>query len=71
MARQYRTAKVVLVPVAKEDMGVALTHKQIAARLGISRARVGQLEQQALAKLRRVAEREGLTFADLLGGSGV
>ncbi len=67
MARQHRTRDVVLGPIAPEDKGVTLTHAEIAARSGISRARVGQIEQQALRKLHRIATREGLTLSDLLG----
>jgi hypothetical protein len=43
---------------------------EVAAELGVCRERVRQIETQALAKLRRALERQGLTFADLTGGNG-
>jgi DNA-directed RNA polymerase sigma subunit (sigma70/sigma32) len=49
--------------VAKEspaDRG-GLTLKEISDKLGISRARVGQLEKSALKKMRRELERRGFT----------
>ena len=43
------------------------TLEAIATRLGLSRERVRILERQAMAKLRRAAARDRLTFDDLLG----
>lgn len=37
--------------------GAGLTHREIGERLGISFARVQQIERRALAKLRRLAKR--------------
>lgn len=45
----------------------AMTHKEIAAELGITPTRVQQIERQALLRLRQIAERLGYTFEDVLG----
>ncbi len=42
--------------------GRCLEQQEIADLLGISRARVSAIERQALSKLLRLAEAEGLTF---------
>lgn len=41
---------------------IGLSHLEIAERLGISRVRVGQIERQAMKKLRALAEAKGLTL---------
>lgn len=40
--------------------------EEVAAALGLSRARVHAIEQTALKKLRKALEREGLRMEDLL-----
>lgn len=45
-------------PVRFDSAGdVGMTHQQIAAELGVTAARVGQIERQALAKVRRALAR--------------
>jgi DNA-directed RNA polymerase specialized sigma subunit len=57
-AKLYRTQK--------EDERGGLSQQEIADILGVSRARVSFLERQALKKLRKVAEEQGLTLEVLL-----
>jgi transcriptional regulator len=56
-----------LPPIAEEDKGVPLSQKEIAERLGISRARVGQIELVAMRKLKRLAEERGINLLDVVG----
>jgi len=42
-----------------------MTLSEVAAVMGLSRARIGQIEQAALAKLRAECDRRGLSFAEL------
>lgn len=49
--------------IALEGTG-CLTHREIGERLGITGARVMQIEQQALRKLRDLMRAKGLTTPD-------
>ncbi len=59
-----------LPPMREEDRGRPLTCREISERLGVSRARVQQIEQAAIKKLRKLAERRGLKFEDLISRPG-
>jgi DNA-directed RNA polymerase sigma subunit (sigma70/sigma32) len=48
------------------DVG-GLTYREIADRLGLSHARIQQIEARALAKMRKAAEKRGLRLEDVLG----
>lgn len=56
-----------LPPISEEDRGATLTQAEIAERLGMSKARVGQIERRAMTKLRKLAEKRGIRLEDLLG----
>ncbi|HEY6462742.1 MAG TPA: sigma factor-like helix-turn-helix DNA-binding protein [Polyangiaceae bacterium] len=46
----------------------AMTYREIAERVGLSQARVQQIERRALQKLRVAAEKSGYSLDDVLGG---
>lgn len=52
---------------APTGIEVAMSHEEIAVRLGVTASRVGQLERRALSKMRTEAERRGLNFKELFG----
>jgi transcriptional regulator with XRE-family HTH domain len=56
-----------LPPIAEEDRGVCLSQKEIAARLGVSRTRVGQIEIVAMRKLLKLAQERGLNLEEIAG----
>jgi hypothetical protein len=55
-----------VTPLRADPIG-PLSHDEIAARLGITRSRVGQIEERALRKLARLAKAAGLTAEEVLG----
>ena len=57
----------------KRDAGMkfcdyAMTLDEVGRELGVSRERIRQLENRALAKAKKILERRGYTLQDLLGG---
>lgn len=57
----------------KRDAGMkfgdyAMTLDQVAQEFGVSRERIRQIENRALAKARVILGRRGYTLQDLLGG---
>lgn len=57
----------------KRDAGMkfgdyAMTLDEVGLELGVSRERIRQLENRALAKAKVILERRGYTLQDLLGG---
>ena len=56
-----------LPPISEEDRGVCLSQKEIAARLGVTRARVQQIEHVAMRKLLALAKDRGLNLDEIAG----
>jgi len=55
----------------ERDAGQAMTQEEVAAELGLTRARVAFLERQALRKLRRAAETRRALREMFEGGFGL
>lgn len=53
-------------PMREEDRGVCLSQLEIAQRLGVSRARVSQLERSAMRKLAAAAAVRGISLEDII-----
>jgi transcriptional regulator len=54
------------VPVTKETgLELTMTQGEIAARLGVTRSWVSQIERRALRKMRAEADRLGIRFEEL------
>ena len=64
--RAKREAQAAAPKLADLGLELSMSREDVAARLGVTPERVGQLERRALGKMRAAAKQRGLRLEDLL-----
>jgi DNA-directed RNA polymerase sigma subunit (sigma70/sigma32) len=49
------------------ERGDLMSHREVAERMGISEARAQQIENNAIRKLRKACDEQGITWLELFG----